>query len=123
MVASAANGFGQIRFQPGGRSCMEVPYTFHPMYSTSGQAHGYNVVFSDEIGHFDFCTTVDTSTGACTGKEGIPSDQGPARRVFVFCDGPGSGNKLTCFVVDMGRQRERAVRHDKRVVSRMVAAW
>jgi hypothetical protein len=81
MVASAANGFGQIKFQPGGHSCQMLPYSFHPMYSTSGPstrvlwaAHGYNVAFSDEIGHFDFCTAINANTGNCSGQEGIPSD-------------------------------------------------
>jgi hypothetical protein len=82
MVASAANGFGQIKFQPGGHSCQELPYDFHPMYSTSSPAtrvlwaaHSYNVAFSDEIGHFDFCTAIDANTGTCNGMEGVPGDQ------------------------------------------------
>ena len=84
MVASAANGFGQIKYQPGGHSCMELPYTFHPMYSTSSPqtrvlwaAHNYNVAFSDEIGHFDFCTHINPNSRAarCDGQEGIPGDQ------------------------------------------------
>jgi hypothetical protein len=62
MTASPANGFAQIPFDPTGTSCNAVPYAFHPMYSTSSEqtrviwaAHGYNVAFSDEIGHFQFC--------------------------------------------------------------------
>jgi hypothetical protein len=87
MVASAANGFGQIKYQPGGHSCMELPYSFHPMYSTSSPqtrvlwaAHTYNVAFSDEIGHFDFCTHINPNspTASCDGQEGIPGDQEPA---------------------------------------------
>ena len=35
MTASAANGFGQIKYAPTGTSCTEIPYNFHPMYSTS----------------------------------------------------------------------------------------
>jgi hypothetical protein len=88
MTASAANGFGQIVFNPApSTACQEVPYDFHPMYDTSSPrvgagtlwaAHTGNVSFSDEIGHFDFCTQVDTTTGTCTGLEGVPGDQEPA---------------------------------------------
>jgi hypothetical protein len=63
MTASGANGFAQIKYDPTGTSCQAVPYNFHPMYSTSSPqtrviwaAHTYNVAFSDEIGHFEFCT-------------------------------------------------------------------
>ncbi len=62
MTASAANGFGQVQFAPKGTKCVDIPYNFHPMYSTSSEntrviwaAHSYNVAFSDEIGHFDYC--------------------------------------------------------------------
>jgi hypothetical protein len=62
MTASPANGFGQIKFDPTGNSCTLIPYAFHPMYSTASEqtrviwaAHSYNVAFSDEIGHFQFC--------------------------------------------------------------------
>jgi len=63
MTASAANGFGQVKYDPTGTSCVNIPYDFHPMYSTSSEqtrviwaAHTYNVAFSDEIGHFENCT-------------------------------------------------------------------
>lgn len=85
MTASAANGFGQVKFDPTGTSCVNIPYDFHPMYSTSSEqtrvtwaAHSYNIAYSDEIGHFDFCDNVDTSTGTCVGNEGAPGDQEPA---------------------------------------------
>lgn len=87
MVASAANGFGQIKYKPGGHSCQELPYNFHPMYSTTSPqtrvlwaAHTYNVAFSDEIGHFDFCTHINPNSpsASCDGLEGIPGDQEPA---------------------------------------------
>ena len=62
MTASAANGFGQVQYDPTGTSCVNIPYDFHPMYSTSSEqtrviwaAHTYNVGFSDEIGHFENC--------------------------------------------------------------------
>jgi hypothetical protein len=41
-------------------------------------AHSYNLAFSDEIGHFDFCTHFSANTGRCDGLEGIPGDQEPA---------------------------------------------
>ncbi len=82
MTASAANGFGQVQFDPTGTSCVNIPYDFHPMYSTSSEqtrvtwaAHSYNIAFSDEIGHFDFCDNVDPNTGTCVGNEGSPGDQ------------------------------------------------
>jgi hypothetical protein len=62
MTASIANGFAHPLFQPNASTCTEEPYAFHPMYSTSNEhtrvpwaAHSYNVAFSDEIGHFEFC--------------------------------------------------------------------
>jgi hypothetical protein len=62
MTASAANGFGQVQYDPTGTSCTEIPYDFHPMYSTSSEqtrviwaAHTTNISFSDEIGHFENC--------------------------------------------------------------------
>ena len=62
MTAGAANGFAQIKYDPTGTSCNAIPYAFHPMYSTSSEqtrvpwaAHSYNVAFSDEIGHFQYC--------------------------------------------------------------------
>jgi hypothetical protein len=84
MTASAANGFGQIQYAPTGTSCTEIPYDFHPMYSTSSAqtrvpwaAHSYNIAFDEEIGHFDYCTAIDAN-GNCTGQEGAPGDQEPA---------------------------------------------
>ena len=82
MTASAANGFGQIQYAPTGSSCTAIPYDFHPMYSTTSPettvpwaAHTYNVAFSDEIGHFDFCTAgLAVVKGVCHGFEGMPGD-------------------------------------------------
>jgi hypothetical protein len=73
MTASTANGFAQIVFDPSSSaSCTSRPYAFHPMFSTSSEhtrvpwtAHSYNVAFSDEIGHFEYCNSVDTTTGNC----------------------------------------------------------
>ena len=62
MTTSAANGFGQVQFAPTGTSCNNIPYDFHPMYSTSSEqtrtiwaAHTTNISFTDEIGHFENC--------------------------------------------------------------------
>jgi len=74
MKASVANGFGHPLYQPNSKTCTDQPYAFHPMYSTSGPntrvpwaAHSYNVAFSDEIGHFEYCNSVDPSNLGCTG--------------------------------------------------------
>jgi hypothetical protein len=62
MTASAANGFGQVQYAPTGSSCVNLPYNYHPMYSTSSEqtrviwaAHTYNISFTSEIGHFQNC--------------------------------------------------------------------
>jgi hypothetical protein len=62
MTASTDNGFAQVKFEPNASTCSQKPYAFHPMYSTSSEhtrvpwaAHSYNVAFSDEIGHFEYC--------------------------------------------------------------------
>jgi len=93
MVASASNGFGQVKFAPDpSTECTNIPYNFHPMYSTSsaqailpwGGTPG-NVTFSDEIGHFDYCDTIDPNTGSCSGNEGRGSDVEPADGDDNFC--------------------------------------
>lgn len=91
MTASAANGFGQVQFDPAGTTCNNIPYDFHPMYSTSSEmtrvpwaAHSYNIAFADEIGHFDFCNGGIDANGNCTGTEGNGTDTEPA-------DGDDSG--------------------------------
>lgn len=82
MTASVANGFGHALFQPGATSCTIVPYAYHPMFSTSGPntrvlwaAHSYNVAYSDEVGHFEYCNTptLDEFLG-CSGYPN-PTDQ------------------------------------------------
>lgn len=77
MTASPANGFAQVAFQPSATTCQTIPSAFHPMYSTSSEntrvpwaAHGYNVAFSDEIGHFEYCAAADPTTGNCTQAAG-----------------------------------------------------
>jgi len=86
MVASAQNGFGQILWDPNGTDCNpathNVAYDFHPMYATSGEhtrvpwaAHTYNIAFSDEIGHFQYCDTVNPD-GSCAASsaEAVDAD-------------------------------------------------
>ena len=77
MVSSAANGFAEILFDPNGTNCdfatHNLTYDFHPMYATSSEhtrvpwaAHSYNIAYSDEVGHFEYCTTVASEGGPCT---------------------------------------------------------
>jgi hypothetical protein len=72
MTAGAKNSWYHVLFQPGSSTCNAEPYSFHPMYSTSSEhtrvpwaAHSYNVAFSDEIGHFEYCNSVNENTGNC----------------------------------------------------------
>src|SRR6266705_2370290 len=37
MTASVRNGFGQVKFDPNSTTCQNIPYAFHPMYSTSSE--------------------------------------------------------------------------------------
>jgi hypothetical protein len=73
MTASLANGFAQVNFRPHDTTCSSTPYAFHPMYSSSSEhtrvpwaAHSYNVAFSDEIGHFEYCNGIASEGGNCT---------------------------------------------------------
>ncbi|HEY6350574.1 MAG TPA: hypothetical protein VI636_14300 [Candidatus Angelobacter sp.] len=72
MVASAANGFGQVLFQPNSATCNLAPYDFHAMYATSNEhtrtpwsGGTDNTTFSDELGHFEFCDAADPNTLNC----------------------------------------------------------
>ena len=103
MVASAANNFGMVQFAPTGTTCNNIPYNFHPMYSTSSQqtrviwtAHSYNIAFSDEIGHFDYCGRVvhlvsgappfnTPQFGSCSQNEGIAGDTESSDRDDTVC--------------------------------------
>ncbi|MGB2953848.1 MAG: hypothetical protein WBB74_10745 [Gaiellaceae bacterium] len=94
MTASAANDFRQVLFQPGSPTCHSAPYDFHPMYSTSSEntrvvwaAHSYNVAFSDEIGHFEYCNAADPNTGACT-SAGVSEPNGQLDADDQFCFNP-----------------------------------
>jgi hypothetical protein len=74
MTASAANDFGQVKWDPNpSATCANIPADFHPMYSTSSEhtrvpwaAHSYNVAFSDEIGHFEYCNATAGGGRRCT---------------------------------------------------------
>jgi hypothetical protein len=100
MTASAANGFGQVKFAPSGTSCTNLPYDFHPMYSTSTAqttvpwaAATYNIAIDTEIGHFDYCTKIQAKYGSCIGKEGLGANQEPADADDNYCF-PGSASTL-----------------------------
>jgi hypothetical protein len=102
MIASAENGFGQMKFAPNpSTTCQVTPYSFHPMYSTSTPqtrstwtALTYNIAYSDEIGHFDYCSKVDTSNGTCVGKEGSPGNQEPADGDDTSCFTPSQSTLI-----------------------------
>jgi hypothetical protein len=99
MTASAANGFGEVQFAPTGASCTNIPTNFHPMYSTSSEntrvpwtVHSYNVAFSDEVGHFEYCNAVNESVGFCTtagvtDPSGVDGDD-------VSCFGPRDSTRI-----------------------------
>ena len=78
MVASAANSFGQVKFAANpSTECTNIPYDFHPMYSTSSEktrvpwaAHSYNIAWADEIGHFDYCSKTLGSGHSCQASLG-----------------------------------------------------
>ncbi|MFL6315016.1 MAG: hypothetical protein ACJ71W_23160 [Terriglobales bacterium] len=78
MTASIANGFAQVNFDPDPdpkhptRTCSSTPFAFHPMYASSSEhtratwtAHTYNISFSEEIGHFEYCNAVNKEGGSC----------------------------------------------------------
>ena len=101
MTASASNGFGQVKFAPSpSTQCKNIPYNFHPMYATSTTqttvpwaAATYNVAFDTEIGHFDYCSSVDATTGTCIGNEGVGSQTEAADSDDAGC-WPGSASGL-----------------------------
>jgi hypothetical protein len=93
MTASAANGFGEVQFAPTGTSCTNIPTNFHPEYATSSEntrvpwaAHSYNVAFADEIGHFEYCPSVDENSRTCTGASA--TDPSGPDADDVGCFGP-----------------------------------
>jgi hypothetical protein len=107
MTASKANGFGQVKFDPNGNGCTEIPYDFHPMYSTSTPktrvtwaAGSYNVAFDTEIGHFQFCNGpnqipatefgIDSNGNVTSCPTGNTEGQGASA-------GPPDGDDYFCF--------------------------
>jgi hypothetical protein len=82
MTASIANGFGHILYEPDSTTCHMDPYAFHPEYSTGNprgntwSAHTYNIAYSDEIGHFENCLTLDAAFNcvAPTENGGTPDE-------------------------------------------------
>jgi hypothetical protein len=75
MTASIANGFGHPLYQPSASTCTDEAHAFHPMYSTSSEntrvlwaAHSYNVAYSDEIGHFEYCKQINVGNLNCASK-------------------------------------------------------
>jgi hypothetical protein len=97
MVASGANGFASVLWDPNGTNCdfatHNLAHDFHPAYATSsehtrvpGAAHTYSIAFSDEVGHFEYCSSVAQEFGACTSVTG--SDKKPALDDFDCVD-PG----------------------------------
>jgi len=90
MTASVANGFGSVNFDPTASSCSVGLHAFHPEYATSSPdtrvpwaAHSYNVAFSDEIGHFEYCKKVDEATLGCAKGGGF--DTGNKDQDDAFC--------------------------------------
>ena len=82
MTASIANGFGQVQFVPDpATDCNNIPYAFHPMYSTSSEhtrvpwaVHSFNIAFSDEIGHFEYCADANCTTIGVNDPAGVDVD-------------------------------------------------
>jgi hypothetical protein len=99
MTASAANGFGEVQFAPTGTSCNNIPTNFHPEYSTSSEntrvpwaAHSYNVAFADEIGHFEYCPSVNDTNHTCAGAGA--TDTGGADGDDVGCFDAGDSTNV-----------------------------
>jgi len=98
MTASVANQFGQVIFDPTAKTCSSRPYAFHPMYSSSSEhtrvpwaAHSYNVAFSDEIGHFEYCAAADAN-GVCTSPG--PEDSSGVDGDDVGCFKPADSTRI-----------------------------
>jgi hypothetical protein len=96
MVASGANGFASVLWDPNGNNCdfatHNLAHDFHPTYATSsehtrvpGAAHTYNIAFSDEIGHFEYCSSVMFEFGPCTSQ---PADDPAGNPDDLVCVDP-----------------------------------
>jgi hypothetical protein len=98
MTASAANGFGTVVFDPRATKCTITPLNFHPEYSTStpqtrnvNAAHTYNIAFSDEIGHFEYCGKVaNDAISSCAQPLGPDTNDGDFDSVPYTFSWPGS---------------------------------
>ena len=93
MTASVANGFGHVIYDPSATTCTVDHTAFHPAYSTSSEhtripwaAHSYNVAFSDEIGHFAYCSAVAAQGGKCTGT--AANDPSSSETDNTYCFAP-----------------------------------
>jgi hypothetical protein len=98
MVASGANGFASVLWDPNGDNCdfatHNLAHDFHPAYATSsehtrvpGAAHSYNIAFSDEVGHFEYCSSVTKEGGACTSLQGDDKKNGAGDDIGCFDPG------------------------------------
>jgi hypothetical protein len=83
MTASVANGFGSVVFDPNASTCSVDLHAFHPEYATSSPdtrvpwaAHSYNVAYSDEIGHFEYCNKVNENDLSCAKSGGYDTHNG-----------------------------------------------
>jgi hypothetical protein len=98
MTASVANGFGQIEFNPApSTACNVISQPFHPMYSTASEntrvpwaAHTYNIAFSDEIGHFEYCGATDGFVGGLCTAAGAGDPGSPDGDDFACFNGSQS---------------------------------
>jgi hypothetical protein len=113
MTASPSNGFAQVNFRPNASTCTVTPYAFHPMYATSSPrtrvpwaAHSYNIAFSDEIGHFEYCNNGAVEPdGTCaqsnkTDHDGVDADDNFCLPASLSLRYPVSGCAGTDFDFD-----------------------
>jgi hypothetical protein len=106
MEASAANGFGSVVFDPGASSCSVTTHAFHPEYSTSSPktrvpwaAHSYNVAYSDEIGHFEYCSKVNVdSILSCAKPGGFDTNAGDPQDDNYCLPVPGFGSTKSSLI-------------------------
>jgi hypothetical protein len=105
MTASKANGFAEVLFDPKGTNCdpktHNIPTNFHPMYATSSEhtrvpwaAHSYNIAFSDEIGHFEYCSGITDADlhNSCPSTGGDP--RGSRDVDDNYCFGPLASSRV-----------------------------
>ena len=101
MTASIANRFGEVQYAPNpSTSCTNIPTNFHPMYSTSSTqtrvpwaAHSYNVAFSDEIGHFEYCNGINPTSLTCNNAGVTDRSSGPDSD-DVLCFSPSQSTRI-----------------------------